>query len=334
MACQAQPHGPRNPEAHALSPAAFYCVADDRYFPGVVALVNSLRLLGHSEPVHVLDRGLTERQRRRLSGEASLVEGSAAPAPWLAKTIAPRLHPAETMILIDADMIATRPLDELIERAAGGSVVVFENDRDRFVPEWGELLELGPIRRRRYVSSGLVLLGGEAGAEVLELLHDRQRHVDIEAGYFGRNVPGYPFIFPEQDVLNAILCTRVGPDRVLTLAHRLTATPPFRGLGLEDPRSLRCAYADGTSPYVLHHYARKPWLTPMRSSVYSRLLTRLVLGEDVRVRLSPDELPLRLRRGAPARLTRFAVDYAVGGPAYLRRRWRERSHDEAWAARD
>ena len=31
--------------------AAFYCVADERYFLGAVGLVNSLRLVGHDEPV-------------------------------------------------------------------------------------------------------------------------------------------------------------------------------------------------------------------------------------------------------------------------------------------
>ena len=43
--------------------AAFYCVADSRYFPGAVGLVNSLRLVGHREPILVLDTGLTDAQR-------------------------------------------------------------------------------------------------------------------------------------------------------------------------------------------------------------------------------------------------------------------------------
>ena len=42
--------------------AAFYCVSDDRYFLGAVGLINSLRLVGHSEPIHLLDCGLTAGQ--------------------------------------------------------------------------------------------------------------------------------------------------------------------------------------------------------------------------------------------------------------------------------
>jgi hypothetical protein len=309
--------------------AAFYCVADRHYFLGAVAMLNSLRLQGHGEPVFVLDCGLEPGQRRSLEAEATVIPAPprAAEHPWLAKPVAPLAHPADVTVLIDVDMIVTRSLRSLIERAAKGRVVAFANDRDRFVREWGALLDLGPVRRRRYVSSGLVLLGGDRGREVLELLDDRQRVVEVDRGLFGRNERGYPFTFPEQDVLNAILCTRRDGEEVVTLEHRLAATPPFRGLRLEDPKALRCSYRDGVQPYVLHHFAGKPWLEAMRRSVFSLLLTRLLLGADVPLRLSPQQVPLRLRTGPGARVARFAVDYAIGGPSYLRRRLRELHED-------
>ena len=52
--------------------AAFYCVADERYFLGAVGLINSLRLVGHDEPIHLLDCGLRARPARaaRLRGHA------------------------------------------------------------------------------------------------------------------------------------------------------------------------------------------------------------------------------------------------------------------------
>ena len=121
--------------------------------------VNSLRLVGHSEPIYLLDCGLSPEQREVLKPEATLVSAPGDAPPYLLKTIAPLRHPAEVMVLIDADMIATQPLTELIELASGERVVAFENDRDRFVPEWGELLDLGTSRRQPYVSVGLVLLG-------------------------------------------------------------------------------------------------------------------------------------------------------------------------------
>ena len=49
--------------------AAFYCVADERYFLGAVGLVNSLRLVGHREPIFLLDCGLDDEQRELLGRE-------------------------------------------------------------------------------------------------------------------------------------------------------------------------------------------------------------------------------------------------------------------------
>jgi len=288
--------------------AAFYCVADERYFLGAVGLVNSLRLVGHREPIFILDCGLTSEQRDLLATETTLVAGPENAPPWLLKTIAPLRHPAETRVLIDADMIATRSLAPLIERASGGHVVAFENDTDRFIAEWGDLLDLGEPRRAAYVSSGLVLLGGAFGTEVLELLDDRQRRVDVDRGFYGRRDPDYPLLYPEQDVLNAILCTRSDPSRIDRMPNRLAANPPYRRLWVRDATTLRSAYRDGTEPYVLHQFVRKPWLEPMHHSVYSQLLARLLLGDDVPIRVSDEAVPRRMRGGIRARLERLRVD--------------------------
>jgi hypothetical protein len=301
----------------SLAPAAFYCVADDRYFLGAVGLINSLRLQGHAEPIHLLDCGLTPDQRNLLAPAVTLVPAPDATPPYLMKTAAPLRHPAEVMVLIDADMIVTRPLDALIETASANRVVAFENDRDRFVPAWGELLDLGPIRRQPYMSSGLVLLGGPAGEEVLRLLDDRQGAVDFGLTYYGTGDPDYPFTYPEQDVLNAILCTRADPDRIVALDRRLAATPPFRRLQAIDVNALRCAYDDGVEPYVLHQYVRKPWLERMYHGIYPRLLARLLLGEDVAIRVPESEVPLRMRNGLRARVDRTLVNAVDLGRWYL-----------------
>jgi hypothetical protein len=287
---------------------AFYCVSDARYFLGAAGMINSLRLLGHDEPIYLLDCGLTREQRRLLDGEVVLLDGREEVPPYLLKTIAPLRHRAEVMVLIDADMIATRPLGGPIAIAAEGRVVAFENDSHRFVPAWGEALELGEARERPYVSSGLLALGGALGEEVLRLLDDRQRRVEFGRTFYGSNEPGYPFTYPEQDVLNAILSTRPDQDRIVTLEHRLAPNQPFRGLRLLDEASLRCAYADGTEPYVLHHYLYKPWLEPIYHGIYSRLLARLLLSDEVAVRVPEGEVPLRMRSGLKARIARARVD--------------------------
>jgi hypothetical protein len=290
--------------------AAFYCVSSRIYFPGAVGMINSLRLIGHDEPIFLLDCGLTAQQRELLTPHVTLVRGSTDTEPFLLKTVAPLTHEAEVMVLIDADMIVTRSLTELIEKAASGYVLAVRNEVDRHVPEWGELLGLGETRRQPYVSSGLVFLGGRVGAEVIRLLHDSQAraHFDLSLDIRQKRWPEHPFLFLDQDVLNAVLCTRVEPERIIDLDHRLAPNQPFRRLRLIDEATLRCSYPDGVEPYVLHQYLKKPWLEPMYHGIYSRLLARLLLGPDVAIRLPESAVPLRMRDGLLARLERKRVD--------------------------
>jgi hypothetical protein len=302
------------------------------YFLGVVGMINSLRLLGHQEPIFLLDCGLSPRQRELLRPHVTLVPGPRDVPPYVLKTIAPLRHPAEVMVLIDADIVATRSLADLIAHASEGRVVATQNDTDRFVPAWGQLLGLGPVRRQPYVSSGLVFLGPGVGEQVLTLMASLIDRVELDLTFDQRNDPSYPFFYMEQDVLNGILASRVERERVVALPHRLVPNPPFAGLRRPDEATLRCAYRDGTEPYALHHFAVKPWLEPARHGAYSRLLRRLLTGADVPMRVSEEELPLRLRSGARAWLDRKRVD--LGETIHWHIREPLAARVRSWTARD
>jgi len=281
-------------------------VADSHYFLGAVAMLNSLRLLGHSEPVFICDCGLTSRQRELLAPHATLVPAGSDVPPWLTKTVAPAEHPAEVRVLIDADLIVTRPLTALRDEAADGKVVAFANASNRFFPEWGDLLGLGTAYRRQYVSSSLVALGGTVGAEVLDLMSVAQGAVDFDRTFWRGNVADYPFLFADQDVLNAILASRVDREDVVEVDEQLEAVPPFSGLRVVDRKHLRCAYEDGTEPYAVHHFLpMKPWLQPVLGGVYTKLLERLLCGRDVEVRVPAGELPLHVRGDVVAAARRW-----------------------------
>lgn len=299
---------------------AFYCASSALYFPGAVAMINSLRLQGHDDPVFVLDCGLEPAQRELVERDARVVPMPADVPPYLLKTVAPLATPARTMVLIDADMIATRSLTPLMEKAGAEGVVAFENDVARFVSAWGEVLDLGRVRRHPYVSSGFAVLAGDLGAEVLRLWDDRQRRIDFPRSCFGpRPDPAYPLYFLDQDVLNAVIAARVGDQQFSAVEQRLAANPPFDGIEIRDEATLRCAYRDGAEPYLLHHFNRKPWVARLRANVYSRLLTRLLLADDVRLRMEPDALPVRLRTGAGARFARVSTDTVMAFPGGVRR---------------
>ena len=284
-------------------------MANARHFLGVVGMLNSLRLVGHREPVYLLDCGLTAPQRELLSPHVSIVAAPRdAPPPYVLKTIAPLADPAEVMVLIDADMIVTRPLGELIDEARSGKVLAFRAGYERFFSQWGELLGLGPVTRRPYICSGLALLGGDEGRAVLRLMDAGQKQLSPRTGQphdprrFFEAVGDSPFQLADQDVLNAVLCSRPDPRLQVALDHALAPDPPFPGLRVTDDDRLRCEAENGPEPYVLHHLGAKPWLVPMAESPYSRLLTRLLVGPAIEV--PEGDVPVRLRRGLLARPAR------------------------------
>ena len=108
-------------------------------------------------------------------------------------------------------------------------------------------------------------------------------------------------------MLNAILAAR-DPDEVEVLDADLAATPPFAGLRVRDEGTLACSFADGTKPYLVHHHVVRPWLEQTEHGVYSRLLRRLLVREDVAIRVDPSALPEWLRTGAKAWAKRVSHD--------------------------
>ena len=300
--------------------AAFYCVTGRDFFPGAVALLNSLRLCGHDEPLFVCDAGMDAAQRDLLERHATVVDAPAGAPPSMLKTIAPRAHPAEAMALLDADVIVLRALREQLDAASGGSLGAFRNDRDRWFDEWAELLDLGEMRRGPYLTSSALFLDRATADEILPLVAERQERIDLERTWVGSGSEADPLSFLDQDVINAVVRSRLDPSRVVAYDARLAPIPPFAGLRLEDARALSCRYADGVEPLLLHHASRKPWLVRMRANVYSHLLTRLLLADDVELRLDPEALPMRLRDGPAAGAARLATDVGIGGPAFARRK--------------
>jgi hypothetical protein len=301
---------------------AFYTVSDSRYFPGAVALVNSLRLVGHDEPVFLVDAGLTPEQRDLIAGHATLVPApSDAPTVFLTP-LGPMEHPAQVAILLDADIIVTRPLTDLIEAARGGRLVGFvDNDahQDRFFPEWSSALGLGALRRQPYLNAGQLLVPASLCRRLLGLWSEGQAKVGVHGTRYGKGSLSDPFYFADQDVLNAVVAAAVDPDEIVTVEHRLAPHPPFPSLRLADRVGLGCHYPDGARPYLLHHILAKPWLKATRTTVYSLLLSRLLLAPDVALRLEPEQLPLRLRQGWLAAADRGRADLQALVYAHARR---------------
>jgi hypothetical protein len=292
--------------AHDL-PCAFYSVSDSRFFLGAVALVNSLRLVGHDEPIFIVDTGLTPGQQRRLAEHVTLIPAPRAEASVLLTPLGPSIRPAQVQILIDADIIVTHALSRFIEAARAGRIVAFgepEPTDTRSFPEWTSALDLPRFRSQPYVNAGQLFVPLSLGRRLYPRWREAQRKVDLKDTRYGKARLSDPFYFADQDVLNAVLAGHFEVEELMIAEHRLAPHYPFPGLDLVDATRLVCRYGDGAEPSLLHHILAKPWLKATRTTVYSLLLPRLLLAPDVALRLDPSELPLRLRQGRLAAVDR------------------------------
>lgn len=288
---------------------AIYCVSDSGYFPGVVAAVNSLRLSGHDDPILLLDCGLTEAERRALEPEVEIHRAPEGRPAYLSKHVLPLTKPARTMLLLDADVIVLRPLEPLFAAAADGALAAHEDPlANRSCREWGELLDLPAPRAQTYVNAGVLAVGAEIGLPLFEAIDARYSRINLRRSMVGsERDSGYPLFFLDQDILNALLAASVDADALAPLPAELAPHPPFSGISLVDARTLTCRNASGVEAQVLHHVGPKPWLDLLGQNVYSTLLRRLLLADDLPLRVAPDLLPLRLRNGVVPALARVGA---------------------------
>jgi hypothetical protein len=310
--------------------AAFYTVSDARYFIGTVALLNSIRLAGHQEPIFISDCGLDEKQRKLLEPVATIVDASSVGAPHHAKLCAAIVHTADLSILIDSDVVLVRRLDELTARASRGAVTGFADPYEhRFDPRWGPLLGLGELTPRTYVNAGLLLIPRTLSGRLFPEVERAQAQIELSETRFGRGNPEAPFYYVDQDVWNALFASNVLDGNVDVLPSRLAPHPPFKGLRA---RGNEYVFDDGLAPFVLHHVLAKPWLEQTRQNLYSQLLPRLLLAPGLPIRLDEDDVPLRLRPGATGAAARAYAD-AVSTTRLLRGRLGIRPRLSVWLRR-
>jgi hypothetical protein len=302
---------------------AFYSFCDHRHFVGFVALMNSLRLVGHEERIVLVDAGLLPAQRRLVERHVTVVDAPEGKHVILLKQHGPTVAPADVMVLLDSDVIVVRSLSELVLDANRGQIVAFMDngsDASRFFPQWSKELALPELRRYPYVNAGQLFVPHSLANRLFPPWAQGQSRINLaRAWHTAQRDDSNPFYFGDQDVLNAVMAAYLDPDELRILDNELAPNPPFPGLRLVDEFRLHCSYEDGTRPYVLHHFLAKPWLSTTPATVYSRLVTRLVLAPDVRLQLPPSSLPLRMRHGYLAAVDRFRATWQARTHSSVRR---------------
>lgn len=302
--------------------ATYYTISDRNYWVGTVALVNSLRLTGHSGEIVVLDRGLTEELRNALAPQCTLIRFDAAQIsglekhPFLAKPY-PHLFDARgTVVLIDSDMIVTHSLDHVLEPVDGGRICAFADATlpTRWFNDWEVRLTLrSPLRRQTYVNAGFVALSTAHWPDFLarwwELCRAVLSCLDDD--------PGGVFRWRDQDALNALLMSETPEDALLVLPKsQAPMLDELAATEIVEAKSL-AATVHGEPTMILHNagpikpWDRRKWYRLHRNA-YMDLLPRLLFADDVAVRMEPEQVPLWLRPGTSARFTMRNLTFVSG----------------------
>ena len=268
--------------------ATFYTISSAGYFPGTVALLNSLRLTGNAGELVVLDRGLLPEQRARLEQHARVVDlpDDAEGHPTLTKPFPRLFEPRGVIVLVDSDMVVSRPLDDVVGRAAEGKILLFadhRSHRDRWFAEWAEAFQLrAPLRRQTYVNAGFVVFDVDRWPQLLERFWDTCRLIPPAKVFAEFN---QPFWAGDQDALNALLQSEFPEEAIEVLPDHGEAYPDdLLRVEIVDQGSL-ASTLDGQPVTILHYslgpkaWQRKAW-PRVRDDAYTRLMPRLLFGED------------------------------------------------------
>lgn len=297
---------------------AFYTVANAPYFLGLAGLVNSLRLTGHTQPIVVLDAGLTPAQRQALAAQCEFVAPppGTVSSPVLWKIAGPQARPAEIVVIIDSDIVVTGSLEPTLDAARRGRVCAYPDPDDgRWFAEWDVALGLPPMRRQTYLNTGYVAFSTRTWPQLVDRWSELCHQIRAQPLYV-KGAPQGPTSQGEQDIFNALMMSEFPSDAALPLPAEeapISASSIRDEVQVLDQSSFSCVRRG--VPVRLIHYAGKPkpwlpgaWVRSQRHA-YTHLLIRATTWPDAPVRLSMREFPWWMRQDP---ISRFRVRVRLG----------------------
>lgn len=290
-----------------MAATTYFTLSDERFFPGAVAMMNSLRLTGNHGELVVLDRGLTVEQRRLLGPHARIHPVDPQIHPFLVTASIRKLADSGTLCWIDGDILLTRGLDHMRALTEIGKVCMYpDSPANRWHSEWQEVFALRrPLRRETYLNAGLWALSIDHWADLLERWSELCELIPQTSVNLGQR--HNPFLAGDQDALNALLMSEVPRAQVAELpAEEMVCTGVMHQARIVDRKTLVCS-RKGREVALLHYQGKlKPWMSEswgrVNRDAYVRLLLRLWYEEDVPLRLPPRYVPSWLRPTTRGRL--------------------------------
>lgn len=294
-----------------------FTMGDERYFLGMVALLNSMRISGNTMPLTVLDVGLAAWQRDLLDPHCELLRARPGANVFLMKMDAPLASGADIVLLLDSDIIVTGPLAPMVDPAAAGRVCAYGDQmaEQRWFAEWEDLFGLrAPLREgEMYVNAGALAVSTTQMPDLLPRWAEMCERVSDRPMLWEAPGPTDPLWLADQDPLNALLMSEVPPDSVVRygLPGMILGTRNLAETRVLDAGELRCSWRDGPVT-LLHAVGRlKPWQPraqrEYRRTAYTTCLRRALAGPDLVVRVPTAHLPSWLRPGATSAATGWAL---------------------------
>lgn len=279
----------------------FFTISSGLYFPGFVGLYNSLRLSGHQEPVTVLERGMSERQKAIIRPHCRIVTlDYDVKNPCHLTAFPSQLDATGIVVLIDSDALVVDQLDPIIDHAREGKICLSRDpDESRFFDEWGKIFDVrNPLRKQTYYNTGLVAFSVEHWPELLGRWWESLKRVwDRPSIMEGASRKKDPTSQPDQDALNALLMSEFPPDSVFEIPSHWNVFPKnLASVNVEDRTSLRCSWRGERVKVVQASGRPKPWtwrrLTDRQKFFcYPNLLRRTLTARDIAIRLPNGMLP-------------------------------------------
>lgn len=191
---------------------AVVTLADERYFPGVVALWASVATReGQQRPAFgVVNVGLTDEQIRALRSVGAHVlepRGKTAASPVYSKpAFRQLLYRYDVVCYCDADVVVLGDLTPWVELAASGTLVAYPDGLEpRSFDAWSNLVAGRPSPRPHpYVNAGFLVVSRAHWAllERWEVVCDAISEAETVKEAW---VEEGPWMFGDQDALNAVL---------------------------------------------------------------------------------------------------------------------------------
>ena len=270
-----------------MTETAFYCVADERYFLGAVGLVNSLRLLGHGEPIVLLDCGLTGEQRDLLGARGGADRGARRPPAVAAQDGRPareaRRRDGPPRHRHGRDAPARRAVRA---RRVGAGSSPSPTPPTASTPTGESCSASAPAR----AAGPTCQLGGAVRRPRARRRGPRParrppvRRSTSSAPSGAQTSPATRFATPTRTCSTRSSRRASSRDRLDALDSRLAPTPPFTGLAVADEARCAARTPTATEPFLVHHHVVRP---VARADPPRRLLAPAAPAADRRRRRDP-----------------------------------------------